>query len=62
DLAAEFADFDAYRDREVEVIEDDQRIRGINRGIATDGRLQLETGDGMQIFSAAEISLRAGDR
>lgn len=62
DLAADFAALDAYRDREVEVVDGEQRIRGINRGIAADGRLRLETGNGLQTFSAAEISLRAEHR
>ena len=39
----------------------DERIRGINRGIAEDGQLRLETAQGIQLFSAAEISLRPGD-
>lgn len=57
-LAAEFARFDAYHDREVEIVDGEQRIRGINRGIAADGRLRVETASGLQHFSAAEISLR----
>jgi BirA family biotin operon repressor/biotin-[acetyl-CoA-carboxylase] ligase len=60
--AAEFALFDAYHGREVEVVEGERLIRGINRGIAADGRLRLETGSGEEYFSAAEISLRAVTR
>ena len=62
DLAAEFAGYDAYHGKRVEVDDGERRIRGIDRGIAADGQLQLETGDGLQRFSAAEISLRAAGR
>lgn len=56
-LADEFARFDAFHDCEVDVLIGDQRIRGVNRGIADDGQLRLETGQGIQEFAAAEISL-----
>jgi len=59
-LAREFARFDAFHGREVEVVDGaGRRVRGIDRGIAGDGQLRLETGDGLESFSAAEISLRA---
>ena len=58
-LIAEFARFDAFHDRPVEVIAGDSRIRGINRGITPTGELQLETEQGMELYSVAEISLRA---
>ncbi len=59
-LAGEFERYDAFHGREVEVIDGaGRRVRGIDRGIAADGQLRLETGDGMELFSAAEISLRA---
>ena len=57
DLIAEFARFDAFHDRPVEVISGDERITGINRGITEGGQLQLETERGIEIHSAAEISL-----
>jgi BirA family biotin operon repressor/biotin-[acetyl-CoA-carboxylase] ligase len=60
-LIAEFAQFDVYHDRQIEVIAGDSRIRGINRGITSNGQLQLETAQGIEIHSAAEISLRAVD-
>ncbi len=60
-LAAEFESFDAFHGREVEVVSGEQRIRGLNRGITDSGQLRLETGQGIQIHSAAEISLRASD-
>jgi BirA family biotin operon repressor/biotin-[acetyl-CoA-carboxylase] ligase len=58
-LVEEYAEFDAFHGREVEVTSGGQRIRGINRGIAAGGQLQLETEQGLQLHSAAEISLRA---
>ena len=58
DLVAEFARFDAFHDRPVEVIYGDNRISGINRGITESGQLQLETEQGIEIHSSAEISLR----
>ena len=47
--------FDAYADQAVELIGADGKIRGINRGIAADGRLRLQTGSGLELHSAAEI-------
>ena len=58
DLIDEFARYDAFHGHPIEVIAGDKRVMGINRGITADGQLQLETGQGMQIHSAAEISLR----
>lgn len=58
DLIDEFARYDAFHGHPIEVIAGDRRVMGINRGITADGQLQLETGQGMQIHSAAEISLR----
>jgi BirA family biotin operon repressor/biotin-[acetyl-CoA-carboxylase] ligase len=60
-LATEFANYDAYHDKRVEVIDGERRIFGIDRGIGADGQLQLETGDGLLCFSAAEISLRSAE-
>lgn len=59
-LIAEFETFDAFHGQEVDVVSGRQRVRGINRGIAPDGQLRLETGEGLQLHSAAEISLRVG--
>ena len=59
-VVAEFEAFDALHGRQVEVVSGQQRIRGINRGIAPDGQLRLETDEGLQLHSAAEISLRVG--
>jgi BirA family biotin operon repressor/biotin-[acetyl-CoA-carboxylase] ligase len=57
-LIAEFDRFDAFSGRPVEVTSEKRKIRGINRGIAADGQLRLETEDGIALHSAAEISLR----
>ena len=57
-LMNEFADLDAYHESMVEVVCGEQRISGINRGIDESGQLRLETSRGIELFSAAEISLR----
>ncbi len=59
ELITEFALFDALHDSQIEVIAGDSRVKGINRGITSAGQLQLETEHGIEIHSAAEISLRA---
>ena len=58
-LIAEFSDLDAYHEQIVEVVSGEQRINGINRGIDEQGQLRLETEQGIEFHSAAEISLRA---
>jgi biotin-(acetyl-CoA carboxylase) ligase len=58
DLVREFERFDAFHGCPVEVVTADNRIAGINRGITADGHLQLETEHGIEVHSAAEISLR----
>lgn len=57
-LIDDFADLDAYHETSVEVICGGQRITGINRGIDESGQLRLETNRGIELYSAAEISLR----
>ncbi len=57
-LIDEFRDYDALHGSEVEVICGSERRVGINRGITAHGELRLETEDGLQLHSAAEISLR----
>lgn len=59
-LIDEFEAVDAFAGQTVEVTSADRRIRGINRGIAADGQLRLETEAGLELYSAAEISLRPG--
>jgi len=58
DLVSEFERFDAFHGCPVEVVTSDNRIAGVNRGITADGQLQLETEHGIEVHSAAEISLR----
>jgi BirA family biotin operon repressor/biotin-[acetyl-CoA-carboxylase] ligase len=58
-LIDEFSALDAYHQRKVEVISGEQRISGVNRGIDEQGQLRLETAQGIELYSAAEISLRA---
>jgi len=57
-LIDEFSALDAYHERKVEVISGEQRISGVNRGIDEQGQLRLETAQGIELHSAAEISLR----
>jgi len=57
-LIDEFSALDAYHERKVEVISGEQRISGVNRGIDEQGQLRLETTQGIELHSAAEISLR----
>ncbi len=58
-LIAQFQQFDAFYDQKVEVIGNSLSIVGINRGINQFGQLQLETEQGLETHSAAEISLRS---
>ena len=58
ELVQDFSRFDAFHASEVEVISADRRISGVNRGISEDGQLRLETGQGIELYSSAEISLR----
>jgi len=58
-LIDEFSRFDAFHEAVVEVISAERRIAGVNRGISADGQLRLETEQGIELHSSAEISLRA---
>lgn len=58
-LIDEFSRFDAFHEAVVEVVSADRRIAGVNRGISADGQLRLETKQGIELHSSAEISLRA---
>jgi len=60
-LIDEFSRFDAFHEAVVEVISAERRIAGVNRGISADGQLRLETEQGIELYSSAEISLRAVD-
>ena len=57
-LAAAFAERDLFHDKEIEVHTPGGVKRGINRGITPGGELRVETGQGIELHSAAEISLR----
>ena len=59
ELIGEFQQFDAFHGKLIEVISGDDVTRGINRGIGSTGQLRLETSAGIELYSAAEISLRA---
>ncbi len=59
ELIDECERFDAFHGLPVEVIIGENLVAGINRGITPSGQLQLETERGIEIHSAAEISLRA---
>lgn len=59
-LIDSFSRYDAYRNQSVCVINADEQIHGISRGINRQGQLLLDSGDKQLSFAAAEISLRAG--
>jgi BirA family biotin operon repressor/biotin-[acetyl-CoA-carboxylase] ligase len=59
-VIAEFEACDAFYGQEVELTSAGASVRGINRGIAGDGQLRLETETGESLHSSAEISLRPG--
>ncbi len=58
DLIDAFAARDLFHDTEIEIHTPGGIRRGINRGIAPDGELRVETEQGIEQHSAAEISLR----
>ncbi|MCP4471438.1 MAG: biotin--[acetyl-CoA-carboxylase] ligase [Gammaproteobacteria bacterium] len=58
-LIDDFSRFDAFHEAVVEVVSAERRIAGVNRGISADGQLRLETEQGIELHSSAEISLRA---
>jgi BirA family biotin operon repressor/biotin-[acetyl-CoA-carboxylase] ligase len=58
DLIADFSELDAFHGEAVEVLGARGNSSGINRGIDASGQLRLETGQGIELHSAAEISLR----
>jgi biotin-(acetyl-CoA carboxylase) ligase len=57
-LIEEFNDFDAFHNQRIRVTTSSRTIYGVNRGINTSGQLELETEQGRQQFSAADISIR----
>lgn len=56
----EWQQHDALRNVEVNVLRAEQTVSGLARGISEDGSLLVETPHGIQRFSSAEVSLRAG--
>ncbi len=60
-LIQAFSRYDAYHDQPVSLLAGEQRIDGVSRGITDDGRLKLQTGQGIESFAPAEISLRPRD-
>ena len=61
-LLQRFAALDAYRDRQACVVNGEEELHGICRGIDQQGCLQLEVDGRMRRFQAAEISLRPQGR
>lgn len=61
DLVAEFRLYDAFHGQSVSLLGAGEEIQGIDAGINESGQLILDTDTGRQVFSAAEISLRAVD-
>ena len=50
-----------YKGCEVVILQGEDRIKGIDAGVDSDGNYLLETGTGIRIFSAGEVSLRLDD-
>jgi len=57
-LAEEWRAADYLAGREVNVTVDDSPVAGIVRGIASDGRLQLDTADGIVHLATGDVSVR----
>ena len=60
-LVEEFNNHDAFHKQRIRVATSAQSIYGVNMGINISGQLELETEQGRQQFSAADISLRSLD-
>ena len=61
DLVEEFNRYDAFHNQRIRVTTSSESIYGVNKGINTRGQLELETEQGRQRFSAADISVRGVD-
>ena len=61
DLVEEFNRYDAFHNQRIRVTTSSESIYGVNKGINTSGQLELETEQGRQRFSAADISVRGVD-
>ena len=55
----EWQRYDALRNAEVNVLHGVQAMLGVARGVSEDGGLLIETPQGIQRFTSAEVSLRA---
>ena len=60
-LIEEFNQHDAFRNQRIRVTTASQSIYGLNLGINSSGQLELETDQGREQFSAADISVRGID-
>ena len=56
-LIDSFHALDTLKNQTITVKSGDGSIHGLNLGIDADGQLQLETEQGRQVFSAADISI-----
>ena len=57
---SQWPNYNVYHGRQVRVHRDNKIIRGIDRGVDSEGNLLLETDRGIESFSAGEVSLRYG--
>ena len=57
-LIHEFNRLDAFQGRTVMVKANQHEIDGVHRGVEKTGQIRIETDQGIQLFSAADISLR----
>lgn len=58
DLIQRFSSLDSYFGKQVLIISGDESISGVYLGLEETGHIQVRTDRGVQIFSAAEISMR----
>jgi len=61
ELIEQFNHHDAFHNQIIRVTTSSQSIDGVSKGINNSGQLELETAEGRQWFSAADISLRGVD-
>jgi BirA family biotin operon repressor/biotin-[acetyl-CoA-carboxylase] ligase len=61
ELIEQFNHHDAFHNQRIRVTTSSQSIYGVNKGINNRGQIELETAQGRQWFSAADISLRGVD-
>ena len=61
ELVEEYNHHDAFHNQRIHVTTSSESIYGVNKGINTSGQLELETEQGRQQFSAADISVRGVD-